>query len=185
VALNKTDVERGRQPFDGIADVYARCGYPVVLCSAETGDNLDRLLTELAGETAIFVGQSGVGKSSVINRLVSDAAQRTASLSDATGEGRHTTVNSVMLDLPGGGVVIDSPGVRDFAPALESPREVMHGFIEIADAGERCRFADCQHFREPDCAVKAGVDAGDIDARRYDSYRRLLNLTRKLADRRY
>ena len=132
----------------------------------------------------LFAG-SGVGKSSVINCLASDAAQKTGTLSDSTGEGRHTTVNSVMLDLPGGGCVIDSPGVRDFAPALTSPIEVARGFVEIERMSENCRFADCQHLREPDCAVKAAVDDGTIDARRYESYRRLLSLTKEINEKNY
>jgi ribosome biogenesis GTPase len=185
VALNKTDVTGAQQLFGDVAGVYEQCGYPVILCSAETGENVDELGELLRGEIAIIVGQSGVGKSSVINRLVSDADQRTAEISGATGEGRHTTVNSVMLNLSGGGVVIDSPGVRDFAPALETPSEVMHGFREIAGIADQCRFANCQHRQEPDCAVKAAVESGDIDARRFESYRRLLSLTRNLADRRY
>ena len=185
VALNKTDVDGAASLFADVADVYEQCGYPVVQCSAETGDDVDKLGDLLRGETAIFVGQSGVGKSSVINRLVAGADQRTAEVSGATGEGRHTTVNSVMLDLAGGGVVIDSPGVRDFAPALETPAEVMHGYREIAAIADQCRFANCQHRQEPDCAVKAAVASGEIDARRFESYRRLLSLTRNLTERRY
>jgi ribosome biogenesis GTPase len=185
VALNKTDVDGADSLFADVATVYEQCGYPVVLCSAETGDDVDKLGDLLRGETAIFVGQSGVGKSSVINRLVAGADQRTAEISGATGEGRHTTVNSVMLDLAGGGVVIDSPGVRDFAPALETPAEVMHGYREIAAVADQCRFANCQHRQEPDCAVKAAVASGEIDARRFESYRRLLSLTRNITERRY
>jgi ribosome biogenesis GTPase len=185
VALNKTDVEGAASLFADVAAVYEQCGYPVVKCSAETGDDVDKLGDLLRGETAIFVGQSGVGKSSVINRLVAGADQRTAEISGATGEGRHTTVNSVMLDLAGGGVVIDSPGVRDFAPALETPAEVMQGYREIAAIADQCRFANCQHRQEPDCAVKAAVASGEIDERRFESYRRLLSLTRNLTERRY
>ena len=185
VALNKTDVDGADSLFADVATIYEQCGYPVVQCSAETGDGVDRLGDLLRGETAIFVGQSGVGKSSVINRLVAGADQRTAEISGSTGEGRHTTVNSVMLDLAGGGVVIDSPGVRDFAPALETPAEVMHGFREIAAIADQCRFANCQHRQEPDCAVKAAVASGEIDERRFESYRRLLSLTRNLTERRY
>jgi ribosome biogenesis GTPase len=130
----------------------------------------------MLGKTAIIVGQSGVGKSSLINTLVGKAALRTAQISAKTREGKHTTVNSVMLPLPGGGAVIDSPGVRDYAPALESAAQVVAGFREIDEAGHGCRFANCRHLLEPGCAVKAAVETGDIEARRYESYRRTLRL---------
>jgi ribosome biogenesis GTPase len=123
----------------------------------------------------------GAGKSSLINFLVKDADQQTARLSQSTGEGRHTTVNSVMWSLPGGGALIDSPGVRDYAPAIDALDLVARGFREIEDQAQTCRFANCRHLREPDCAVKTAVESGDISARRYESYRRLLALAEKLA----
>ena len=109
--------------------------------------------------------------------------QRIGGLSGSTGEGRHTTVNSVMIDLPLGGVVIDSPGVRDFAPAIMSVNEVQHGFPEIDAAGNHCRFSDCRHLKEPDCAVKQAVADSEISERRYESYRRLLRLADELSRR--
>ncbi len=85
-----------------------------------------------------------------------------------------------MWSLPGGGAVIDSPGVRDYAPAIDAPELVVKGFSEIADRGQDCRFANCRHMREPDCAVKAGVESAEISARRYESYRRLLKMAEDL-----
>ena len=120
------------------------------------------MIERLQGETSILVGQSGVGKSTLINMLIGDERQRTASISDKRGEGRHTTVNSVMLTLPGGGAVIDSPGVRDYAPAIMEADDVQRGFPEIDRAGQDCRFADCRHLREPNCAVKVAVEDGSI-----------------------
>ena len=172
VAFNKTDIAG---PDESLA-VYERVGYSTVRCSALEGDGIDRLRDLMSGKTAIIVGQSGVGKSSLINALVSEAALKTAQVSSKTREGKHTTVNSVMLPLPGGGAVIDSPGVRDYAPALESATQVVRGFREIEHAGHDCRFANCRHLQEPGCAVKAAVEAGAIDARRYESYRRALRL---------
>jgi len=184
VVYNKTDLaEPGDSHADALSD-YLRCGYPVLTCSAQSGANLDQLKALLSHQTAIIVGQSGVGKSSIINNLINGSEQRTAAISGSTGEGKHTTVNSVMIDLPGGGAIIDSPGVRDFAPSIEHTPDVIHGFRDIAEAGQHCRFANCSHLREPNCAVKLAVDSGDISERRYESYKRLHNLTRDLAGKR-
>ena len=182
VVLNKTDLPSEESYDESLAD-YGNCGYSVVTTSATGGDGLEELAALLRDQTAIVVGQSGVGKSSIINELIEDARQKTAGISGSTGEGRHTTVNSVMLDLPGGGQVIDSPGVRDFAPALDSVEAVIRGFREINETGERCRFANCRHLQEPDCAVKAALDNGDIAARRYESYKRLFNIARQYVAR--
>ncbi len=181
IIFNKTDLGPASAASEQELSYFARVGYATVRCSAKTGDNVDEIRRHLGHRTAIIVGQSGVGKSSLINCLVEDADQQTAKLSQATGEGRHTTVNSVMWSLPDGGAVIDSPGVRDYAPAIEAPNLVFRGFREIADSSQSCRFANCRHMREPDCAVKAAVDRGQISTRRYESYRRLLTLSNQLA----
>ncbi len=185
VIFNKTDLaEPGDDTKDTLRD-YERIGYRTVLCSAKAGSNLDALQDLLAAQTAIIVGQSGVGKSSLINRLAETADQPTAAVSEGSGEGRHTTVNSVMLSLPNSGAVIDSPGVRDYAPSTDNANDVIRGFPEIARFGADCKFSDCHHLREPNCAVKSAIEAGDISARRYESYKRLLTLTRKLTAGRY
>jgi ribosome biogenesis GTPase len=158
----------------------ASIGYDTVRCSATTGENVAQIGTLVGQRTAIIVGQSGVGKSSIINSLLGEGSLRTAEISGKTSEGRHTTVNSEMLELPDGGFVIDSPGVRDYAPALHDVGDVLHGFREIADAGQSCRFANCRHLREPECAVKDAVSSSAINPRRYESYRRLIALTEKL-----
>lgn len=180
VVWNKTDLAEAGASLLELAD-YEKIGYPVARTSAESAVGLDDLRACLAGETAVLVGQSGVGKSSLINRLLPSTPQRTAEVSGKTGDGRHTTVNSSLMALPAGGAVIDSPGVRDYAPAVDSPARVVVGFREIATAGVRCKYANCRHLREPGCAVKSAVDAGDISGRRYESYRRLLRLTEDFA----
>lgn len=184
VVFNKSDLPNNQQSASDPLAEYVAAGYTVIRCSAESGQNLDQLMEALGGETAIIVGQSGVGKSSVINRMIGDADQRIGALSASSREGRHTTVNSIMLDLPGEGGVIDSPGVRDYAPAIDTEEEVICGFREIDEAGHDCRFANCRHLREPDCAVKSAVDDGSISPRRYESFKRLMVLTRGLAERR-
>jgi len=183
IVFNKTDLPAD-ESVDDVLDDYTRIGYLAVRCSAKTGQNIDAVAELLRDGVSIIVGQSGVGKSSLINGLLRDNRQRVAAISDKRGEGRHTTVNSAMLELPDGGAVIDSPGVRDYAPALH-PREVVVGYREIATAGLDCRFANCRHLREPGCAVKDAVEKGAISTRRYDSYRHLLALTAKLTDAQY
>lgn len=177
IVFNKTDLGAASESSQAELVNFEAIGYAIVRCSAKSGDNMRELRRHLTNYTAIIVGQSGVGKSSLINSLVEDADQQTARLSRSTGEGRHTTANSVMWSLPDGGAVIDSPGVRDYAPAVEAPNLVAHGFREIAERARACRFADCRHLREPDCAVKSAVESGEVAARRYESYRRLLRLS--------
>jgi ribosome biogenesis GTPase / thiamine phosphate phosphatase len=183
IVFNKVDagtILHGSE--DALAD-YARIGYPTLRCSAKNNVNLDPLRLFLANRTAIIVGQSGVGKSSLINVLVGNSARPVAPVSSSSGEGRHTTVNSVLLTLPNGGAVIDSPGVRDYAPAIDNPAQVAQGFREIREAAAYCKFSNCRHLQEPACNVKKQVDDGIVSERRYESYRRLLFSAERLAER--
>lgn len=184
VVFNKADEALPDGDATAELDVYRAIGYPAIVCSAATGDSLDELAALLAGRMAIIVGQSGVGKSTLINKLT-NTEQRTAEVSAARREGRHTTVNTIMLALPQGGHVIDSPGVRDYAPAIDEAADVEPGFREIHALAEHCRFANCRHRREPDCAVKQALDAGGLAERRYESYRRMLLLTEQKNRGRY
>lgn len=182
IAMNKADL--GAHAPHALED-YPPLGYPVLECSAVTGAGLDAVRAELDRRLTLIVGQSGAGKSSLVNALAPDAGQRVRAISAARGEGRHTTVAAELIRVPGNGAVIDTPGVRDYAPWLDDPRRVGPGFREIARHAEECRFADCLHRAEPDCAVQAAVAAGDIAERRYTSYRRLLNLTLKFRERQH
>ena len=184
VAYNKTDVD-GTTAVDTALAEYRDIGYGALRMSAKTGDGVDAVAEAIGNRTTIVVGQSGVGKSTLINRLVGEERQRTGETSSKSGEGRHTTVNSVWLQLPGGGAVIDSPGVRDYAPAIAEVAEVDQGFREIRALAQDCRFSNCRHMREPGCAVKDAADQGRISARRYESYRRLYILTDQLSAGRY
>lgn len=160
--------------------VYQQLGYPVLPVSAETGAGIDTLASELAKGVSMLVGQSGVGKSSLINRLVPDADVAVSELSVANKEGKHTTTASFMHELPHGGKLIDSPGVREFAPLVRDEARIQYGFREILRLAADCRFSNCQHMREPDCAVKAACEAEAMDARRYESYKRLRHTTAAL-----
>lgn len=164
---------------------YAAIGYRLFPVSAVTGSGLEALLTWASNGIALLAGQSGVGKSSLLNRLVPGSDTATGQLSAASDEGRHTTTASIMYQLDNGGRLIDTPGVRDFIPAIPDRRDIAHGFIEIGTTGRDCRFADCSHLREPDCAVDAAVQKGLIDGRRYESYRRLMNLANQAAGQAY
>ncbi len=157
--------------------------YAVIPTSAATGDGLPTLARALDAHTNIFVGQSGVGKSSLVNALVPNLGLATQAVSDHSGEGQHTTTAAALHHLPGGGEVIDSPGVRDYAPAAIAPAQTASGFVEIADYATGCRFSDCRHLQEPDCAVLGALESGHISARRYESYKRLRRLMERLGER--
>jgi ribosome biogenesis GTPase len=158
---------------------YRAAGYRCLRVSALQQASLGELSALLPAHTAMLVGQSGVGKSSLLRQLVpgSDAPVGELIRDD---EGRHTTTATRLYQLPGGGEIIDSPGVRDFAPAIDHLNGTDLGFPEIEALAPRCRFADCRHLREPDCAVRAAVGSG-ISARRYESYRRLRRLHERLS----
>lgn len=183
--FNKIDLLAGHGITIPELQEYRDIGIPVFECSAEKGKGIRKLRKALSGQRTIVVGQSGVGKSSLINKLIDESQQRTANISSKTGEGKHTTVNSVMIPLKAGGTIIDSPGVRDYAPALSASTDAAWGFREIREAAEACRFANCRHLREPGCAVKAGVEHETISYRRYESYKRVVNLTERLAEGKY
>lgn len=182
LVVNKLDLpsEAGDLSF---VEPYRALGLPVVAVSAHTRAGLETLIARLAGKRSLLAGQSGVGKSSLLNALAGEAVRATGGLSQASGEGRHTTVSSAILRTPWGEIA-DSPGVRDYAPPVVPLKDVQSGFVEVARRAPECRFLDCLHLREPQCAVQAAVESGEIDARRYESYRRLLNLTRQLDERR-
>lgn len=182
IVLNKADLATENSSQDALPETlraFEAAGYRTLECSAQTGRGLEELARHLAGETSVFVGQSGVGKSSLICRLVPGIELVTGEL-DGEAEGRHTTTHSSLHDLPGGGALIDSPGVRDFAPAIDSLEPASLGFPEVDRLAPGCRFKDCKHLREPGCAVRGAAEAGGFDARRYESYRRLRRLRDEL-----
>lgn len=160
---------------------YAGIGYRAVETSAVTEGGAAALEPFLAGAVSVLVGQSGIGKSSLANRVLPGLDAETAALSRATAEGKHVTSVSTLHHLPGGGDLMDSPGVRDFAPSIELLVDPAQGFREIAATAAGCRFSDCKHLREPDCAVRNAVETGAILPRRYESYRRLRRLSEELA----
>jgi ribosome biogenesis GTPase len=162
-------------------DAYEAAGFPAIFCSATSGAGMEQLLAALGpGARGALVGQSGVGKSSLVRRLLPQAEVTIGELVRAE-EGRHTTTAARLFDLPHGAALIDSPGVRDFAPAVSALDERTLGFPEVARLAPGCRFGDCRHLREPGCAVRAAAEDGTWHARRYESYRRLRRLREQLS----
>lgn len=153
---------------------FRQAGYPVWPVSILTGEGIDELAAELAGHVTLLTGPSGVGKSSLLNRLQPGLALRTQEVSRKIGRGRNTTVAAVMVPLDGGGYLVDTPGFSDVGIWGIDPRELAQCFPEMRAAAERCKFPDCRHAAEPDCAVRAAVEAGQVELDRYESYRTLL-----------
>ena len=182
VIVNKSDLPATQSPdFVALIDEYRRAGYPVFTLSARHADAVEQMRELLRGNVTMLAGQSGVGKSTFTNLLVPESERPTRSLSDSSREGRHTTVSTALFRIPGGGELIDSPGVRDYAPALVDDANVQIGWMEIQALASQCRFNNCLHLREPGCAVTDAVAAGTVASRRYESYKRLLNIMRGLA----
>jgi len=175
VVLNKVDLLEPAQRclMDQRLQAYRHAGYPVLYASTQTDHGMDALRKRLAGRTSVFVGQSGVGKSSLINRLLPAERIKTGELSAATGKGQHTTSAATLYPLSEGGQLIDSPGVRAFGLDHLEPGDVDRGFVEFRPHLGRCRYRNCKHLQEPGCAIAAAVARGDIDPRRWDSYQRI------------
>lgn len=169
ICINKVDLVN---PSDlmPLVGVYAQLGYEVQLLSAETGRGIDRLRARLAGRESVVTGQSGVGKSSLLNAVEPGLALRVQTISEDTQKGRHTTTTAELLPLSIGGYVVDTPGIRQFQLWDVIPEEVAEFFRELRPYVSKCRFPDCTHTHEDVCAVKDAVADGWIDTRRYESY---------------
>ncbi len=174
LVLNKADLPDRADP-EAVAALYASLGLPVLVCSAETGLGLDALAEALEGRIQAFVGQSGVGKSSLLGAIEPGLNLRVGSVAEKHGHGRHTTSHSRLYYLSRvGGWVADTPGMREFGVWGVMQPELGPGFVEIERQAEGCRFRDCLHRSEPGCAVREAVASGEIAASRYESYLALL-----------
>ncbi|PIE83433.1 MAG: ribosome small subunit-dependent GTPase [Candidatus Contendobacter odensis] len=152
---------------------YEKIGYPLLLASSHTAHGLDTLRDRLCGHVSLLVGQSGVGKSSLIKALLPDRDIRIQAVSATTGHGAHTTTASTLYHLPDGGDLIDTPGVRSFELGKITLTTLDQGFPELSAHFGHCQFSDCRHAVEPDCALRTAVSRGEISQRRLDSYRQL------------
>lgn len=173
LCINKCD-DGDVSAFEDRVEAYREIGLEVVFTSAVTGSGIDALRDAMAGRTSVLSGQSGVGKSSLINAVQPGLELRVGHVGEKTGKGRHTTTHVSLLPLDVGGFVVDTPGVREFG-LWEVDRAQLDGFFpEIAEHARSCRFMDCSHTHEPECAVKDAVESGVVREIRYESYARIL-----------
>jgi len=176
ILLNKMDLlnDENRANIEKIISDYKNIGYRVITTSSIDNKGFEELLAALTTHTSIFVGLSGVGKSSLINQLMPELDIRVGVLSEASGEGKHTTTSSNLYHLPCEGKLIDSPGVRDFGLWNTSEDDILHGFIEFRDYIGHCKFSNCSHLKEPNCAIKQALEDNKISQQRFDNYQKMV-----------
>jgi ribosome biogenesis GTPase len=175
VTVNKIDL--GTEQVEPWLPVYQELGYPVLRVSALTGAGIEHIAERLHGRTTLFCGQSGVGKSSLLNAVHPGFRLKVGSISESTGKGRHTTTRTELLPLPTSGYVVDTPGLKEFGLWHATRLQVQAAFTEIAERAGGCRFQDCTHSHEPECSVTDALATGEIDAIRYQSFRTMLTET--------
>lgn len=176
LVFNKKDIYREKEldKFAGLQALYEEIGYQVLLVSAATGEGIEALNMAMKDKITLMSGHSGVGKSSLINRLLPGLELKTKAVSGWSGKGLHTTTFAEMYDLPLGGQLIDTPGVREFGIVDIEKTELSHYFLEMQPYLSQCQFNNCLHINEPGCAVKEAVNNGEIDVDRYVSYASIL-----------
>lgn len=176
LCVNKTDID----PGDELYNTYTAAGFPVVRTSAETGQGMEELRAAIDGKICAFTGNSGVGKSSILNKLLPGAGIPTGEVSEKLGRGKHTTRHVELYSLGGGTYVADTPGFASFDVEMMNPipkEQLQYDFIDFEPYLGRCRFNDCAHLKEPGCAVTQALDQGLLMPSRYRSYERLYELS--------
>ncbi len=156
--------------IDDIQSIYESITNNLIFTSAKLGYGINHTRKILRNESSVLVGQSGVGKSSIINGLMRFNQIKVGNLSEGIQQGRHTTTSAYAYSISENGIIIDSPGVRSFTPIFNSREEVAHGFVEFQEIAENCKFANCLHIKEPDCAIKNAASEGSLHPSRYESY---------------
>lgn len=177
IVLNKIDLldDAGMAFVNEQMDIYRRIGYRVLMVSSHAQNGLEPLEKALTGRISIFAGQSGVGKSSLLNALLGLQEEiLTNDVSDNSGLGQHTTTAARLYHFPHGGDVIDSPGVREFGLWHLEPEQIFNGFVEFHDYLGACKYRDCKHDTDPGCAIREAVEKGEIAESRFDNYHRIL-----------
>lgn len=178
IIINKVDLltdTDDRELLDAVTYLYTTIGYRVIHTSVKSGEGIDELRKALANKITLLSGNSGVGKSSLINCIIPGMKLRTAEISEIHQTGMHTTTFSEMYPLPAGGYIIDTPGVKGFGTIDYDKYEVAHFFPEIFEASKECRYGNCTHTHEPECAVLQALDDNRIAASRYASYMSILD----------
>jgi ribosome biogenesis GTPase len=177
ILLNKVELlsDEEFKDVDKQLDIYRKIGYQIVYTSCKTLTGLEQLSSCLKDKTSVFVGQSGVGKSSLINALLPDANETIGDISDISGLGQHTTTSAKLLRFELGGELIDSPGVREFALWHLPIDRLTYSFKEFRDYLGGCKFRDCKHGNDPGCIIRKAVEEGEISAQRFDNYHKILS----------
>jgi len=177
IVFNKSDLykKKDQEKFEAWKGMYEAIRYKVLLVSAINGSGLEEMKILLKDKTTLISGHSGVGKSSLLNGLLPTLELKTQNISGWSGKGQHTTTFAEMFDLPFGGKIIDTPGMREFGLVNISKQELSHYFPEMRDRLNNCQFNNCLHVNEPDCAIKEAVMNGDIHEDRYVSYVNILD----------
>jgi ribosome biogenesis GTPase len=179
--VNKADLVDALAASRPALALYDELGVTTVVTSARAGTGLDALRERLRGRVTVLAGHSGVGKSSLLNALVPDAQRETGDLSEKSGTGRHVTTSARGFPFEGG-LLVDLPGARLFGMIALEPVELLAGFADLAPHAQTCRFPNCSHSHEPDCSLRAAVETGAVARSRYESYRRLLEEVRAVAE---
>lgn len=176
IVLNKTDLinEDNAEWLLPMIDSYTDIGYKILYASTSTQTGLDELHEYLSGRTTVFVGQSGVGKSSLVNALLPGVDMKVGALSEAHKKGKHTTTTARLFHIPGGGDLIDSPGIREFGLWHIDPDRLLDGFREFRPFIGLCKFRDCAHEQEPGCAFDEALESGAVSEQRFMSYKQIL-----------
>jgi ribosome biogenesis GTPase / thiamine phosphate phosphatase len=174
VVVNKIDLAPDRAPFEEWAALYRGIGYSFVLASARTGENVAELRDQIGSGITVVTGQSGVGKSSLLSAIIPGLDLLAAPVTEKTGKGQHTTTRVTLHPFGAGAFLADSPGVRSFALAEPVGPDLSLRFREMLPFIDACKFRDCLHLDEPECAVREALARGDIDRRRYESYERMV-----------
>lgn len=180
IVINKVDLLESaddRDLLEAVRYLYDSIGYDVIEVSAKTGEGMDELKSRMAGKISLLSGNSGVGKSTIINAVLPDLKVRTAAISDMHDTGMHTTTFSEAFELPEGGWLIDTPGIKGFGTIDFDKYEIAHFFPEIFEVSRECRYGDCTHTREPGCAVLKALEDHRIAQSRYASYLSILDDT--------